>query len=90
MHWLLLVETQAKSIKVGTSLEIIAEQQPENLKSCLLKMSKIIQQKELIRGEMIQRIDAACVEPLTAYPDLCDKLMVRSFLLISGLICLSV
>ena len=58
-------------------MDILAEQEADNPnKVTLSALSKLIQQKELVRGELYQRIDAACVEPLTAYPALCGKLMV--------------
>jgi hypothetical protein len=62
-------------MKIGTILEIIAEDGPES-RDALLKLAKVIQQKEILRGELAQRIDAVCVEPLQAYPVLCQKLMV--------------
>jgi hypothetical protein len=58
-------------------LDILAEHEVDaSTKESLFTISKLIQQKEMIRGELFQRIDVACVEPLTAYPSLCSKLMV--------------
>ena len=77
---LIYAVVQSKSMKIGTILEIIAEDEVESSKIPLLKLAKLIQQKEILRGELAQRIDAACVEPLSAYPILCGKLMVQHFL----------
>jgi hypothetical protein len=63
-------------MKIGTILEILAENEIDASKAALLKLAKVIQQKEILRRELAQRIDSACVEPLSAYPILCDKLMV--------------
>lgn len=71
------VETQSKSIKVAACLDILAEHEADaSTKQSLFTISKLIQQKEMVRGELLQRIDIACVEPLTAYSSLCSKMMV--------------
>jgi hypothetical protein len=63
-------------MKIGSCLEIIAEDGAESTRLALLKLAKLIQQKEILRGELAQRVDAVCVEPLSTYPVLCQKLMV--------------
>jgi hypothetical protein len=67
---------QNKSTKVATVLEILAEDAPEDSKVTLNTLSKLVQLKELARAELVQRINALCIEPLTAYPTFCDKLLV--------------
>lgn len=54
----------------------MSEHEQEDTKSALIKLSKLIQEKEARRGELISVIDATCVEPLTAYPTFCNKLLV--------------
>ena len=76
IHYILFLELQKKSIKIATVLEIIADQENEATKLPLLKLSKLLQQREILRGELSERIESACVDPLSAYPLICDKLLV--------------
>ncbi|KAJ3305277.1 hypothetical protein HDV03_001875 [Kappamyces sp. JEL0829] len=69
------VEVQTKAVKVATCLDIIAESETEESKYQLSKLSKLIQQQEAARAELVQRITSLCIDPLSAYPTLCDKLM---------------
>ncbi|KAJ3369554.1 hypothetical protein HDU91_007114 [Kappamyces sp. JEL0680] len=68
-------QVQTKAVKVATCLDIIAESETEESKYQLSKLSKLIQQQEAARAELVQRITSLCIDPLSAYPTLCDKLM---------------
>ncbi|KAI8900309.1 hypothetical protein BC833DRAFT_582273 [Globomyces pollinis-pini] len=67
--------TQSKGIKIGTVLQIIADQSSESIKESLNQVSKYLVENELLRADLQERIQGFSAEPIRAYPMICDRLL---------------
>ncbi|KAJ3315508.1 hypothetical protein HDV04_003050 [Boothiomyces sp. JEL0838] len=67
-----LIALQGKGLKISAALELLGEKEDSFQ---LGKIAKLIKEKEMHRLHMIQRIQGLSIEPLQAYPLLCDKLL---------------
>ena len=62
------LELQGKGIKIATVLEIISEQADTSKIETIIKISKLLQEKEQARAQLTQRIQNLSIEILASYP----------------------